>query len=1167
MAGSGKVFSGSQAGKVQYPYDAMVYIDGTVVRAIDKEGNTIRRGVAGTDDSAVIQAAIDSVTAGKVYIDSGTYNLAADIYLDDGVAFCGAEGYNTILAGSNVICDTKSEVVISDLLLLNGPRIYVTSSGISENILIKNVIVRGCDNHNFYIGPPDTGTVRNAILENCTAEDGAWGFLIHNYWGTGLMENITLKDCIAKNCGRDIRKSVYDAGFSLENGTTKNIRFINCHAEGCLESGFHQEFSPARENVKYIGCTSYDNGQKTKESRTIVDGDDLTQPTPFICTLIGTTHAETSKVRCRLISPGDTITAFSVRIQGLTAGDVPIDEIITEATPGVTNEVNGWSFYTTATFKALTSPTITVNSVTGALTGDYINVGQDGTYAAGYLASKADYIGCSSSNEVYGFKCYIKASIIGCSDYDSTYPLTRLQTGIQVHGFNRDVAGTKTRNIVTVSANGDYSSLSKALELITDASANNIYTICVDGYIDDTGNIIPKSYVNVIGNNATIYMNRSSTSTGINFINVVNSYWSGLYIICSDYVASAVSISGTTDRTVLIDNCVFEQSPAIGDNRHGIYIGIGASATIKNCTIHGSSGWSSKGIFCENGEMDVYDSYIVGGSAGHGRGIDIAGDGSGLIKNCIIEGGTGTSVTYGGYNIGMVMNTTGNWDIQDTVIKGGYERASNAIYFSMGGAKFKNCTFCNGYGYNDIYACNIIGSASLKFKDCKITYPLISGSFSYVGAGYDIIPIPGSPSFIDYVYVSVTVAGAPGSTLNIGTTDGGGEIAENIPIGTTGATHFAITKRSVLLGSSIYFKPTDTNARYLVYYTCGYNENYCSALYLNTKGDPEFVNTAFESNMASTTCIIYNSTKLYKFINCNFRRADDTKAEVIWFDNLATATNVPIYGCFIGGGCSKLTSFAPNANNTGIGSIIPAIIRPDLTSVLDTMGTPRLLSPFAQITGTSITDYTRLANTLTAQASVATWYGFQGRATYYDFNGTSHYLYRANDTDFDFGNAVTDNAFSVVCCVNPDAVTSRFILGKWDDNVQREWRLFFDASGYPTIQLYDESADTWIGRQDQTAFTTGSWKVLVATYDGSGINAGCKLYIDGVQLDDADYANGAYVAMEAVTANLMVGALKNAAAYSEYYDGKMTWIGIAAKELSADEVWSLTQRLKGVLGV
>lgn len=243
-------------------------------------------------------------------------------------------------------------------------------------------------------------------------------------------------------------------------------------------------------------------------------------------------------------------------------------------------------------------------------------------------------------------------------------------------------------------------------------------------------------------------------------------------------------------------------------------------------------------------------------------------------------------------------------------------------------------------------------------------------------------------------------------------------------------------------------------------------------------------------------------------------------------------------------------------------------VRKEASYYLEILGDTRVLIPCNSLfNNTNVPDFSKKTNTLTSSTAVSNLHGFYGYCNYYDFNGTTHYLYRTNDTDFDFGDAATDDAFSVVCCVNPDDVTSRQIIGKWDDNNQREWRLFFDANGYPTLQLYDESADTYIGRQDQTAFTTGSWQVLVATYDGSGINAGCKIYIDGVQLDDTDYDNGVYVAMEAVTANLMVGALKNAAVYSEYYDGKMTWIGVAAKELSPDEVWSLTQRLKGVLGI
>ena len=242
--------------------------------------------------------------------------------------------------------------------------------------------------------------------------------------------------------------------------------------------------------------------------------------------------------------------------------------------------------------------------------------------------------------------------------------------------------------------------------------------------------------------------------------------------------------------------------------------------------------------------------------------------------------------------------------------------------------------------------------------------------------------------------------------------------------------------------------------------------------------------------------------------------------------------------------------------------------RNNLSSIFELLGDIRLLVPCDRISGTSIADYTRLSNTLTAQASVATWYGFQGRATYYDFNGSSHYLYRANDTDFDFGNALTDSAFSIVMCLNPDVATSRQLIGKWDVNNLREWRFFFDVTGYLTLQLYDESVDKYIGRQYQTIFTpTGEWGVFVATYDGSTVSAGCTLYIDGIQVDNANYEVAGYIAMEVINTNLMVGALKNAAAYSEYYDGKMTWIGITGKELDADEVWSVTQRVKGVLGI
>ncbi len=250
-----------------------------------------------------------------------------------------------------------------------------------------------------------------------------------------------------------------------------------------------------------------------------------------------------------------------------------------------------------------------------------------------------------------------------------------------------------------------------------------------------------------------------------------------------------------------------------------------------------------------------------------------------------------------------------------------------------------------------------------------------------------------------------------------------------------------------------------------------------------------------------------------------------------------------------------------------IGYINIPSLRCEINSFLETLGDTRLLLPCIDRNGTSVTDYSKYSKILTT-SDLGLRHATYCNSAYFMFDGTvGNRIYLSNDTDFDFGNSLTDNAFSIVCCVYADAVDSRQIIGKWDENNLREWRFFLDASGYPTIQLYDESVDKYIGRQDQTALVTTGWKVLVTTYDGSGICAGCKVYLDGVQVDDADYTDAGYVAMEAINTNLMIGALKNAAAYSEYFDGKMTWIGVTAKELSPDEVWSLTQRLKGALGI
>lgn len=299
------------------------------------------------------------------------------------------------------------------------------------------------------------------------------------------------------------------------------------------------------------------------------------------------------------------------------------------------------------------------------------------------------------------------------------------------------------------------------------------------------------------------------------------------------------------------------------------------------------------------------------------------------------------------------------------------------------------------------------------------------------------------------------------------------------------------------------------------------------------------------------------------FTNVQFSSESGTKKGIRTGTN-STYLNVD----FTGAKGTKITEYGLGYSIINSKGYIPlADIRYPLERAMSLMGTPALLCPCVETTGTGITDYTRLVNSLTAQTSVATWVGFQGRATYYDLNGTSHYLYKTDDTDFTFGNSLSDRAFTTTVALNADSVISAQIMGKWDNNSQREWRVFLDASGYLTFQLYDESVDKYIGRQYTSALTTSTWNIITTTYDGTGDCEGCHIYLNGVQVDNADYENAGYIAMQDTTAYFMVGALKNNTTYSEYYDGKLTWLGIASREFDPDEALALNHLLKGLLGV
>ena len=224
--------------------------------------------------------------------------------------------------------------------------------------------------------------------------------------------------------------------------------------------------------------------------------------------------------------------------------------------------------------------------------------------------------------------------------------------------------------------------------------------------------------------------------------------------------------------------------------------------------------------------------------------------------------------------------------------------------------------------------------------------------------------------------------------------------------------------------------------------------------------------------------------------------------------------------------------------------------------------------------GTTLTDRSRKARVLTWSEEVSafdTKPAELGSGYAITFNGSDEEGDTPDADDLSFGDGAVDQPFSIVALVNVDDITSaRNILAKWDSTTgaeTREWELELDGSGRPMFRLYDESANAQIARYDATALTTGQWKLVVGTYDGSGASTGLRVYLNASRVDDTDSNSGTYTAMENTTQEVTLAFLVGAASNTNFFDGKMALVGLVAKELSQDEVWALKEAASGYFGL
>ena len=117
------------------------------------------------------------------------------------------------------------------------------------------------------------------------------------------------------------------------------------------------------------------------------------------------------------------------------------------------------------------------------------------------------------------------------------------------------------KNVLFVDAKGQgsYTTLSAALAAITDATANNPYTVIVQGFVAEAATVAAKSYVHVQGlAGAELRVTLATPGPAVDIDSVASAEWRGLKISTLGAHADTVIELTDTDESVLLQDLVLD---------------------------------------------------------------------------------------------------------------------------------------------------------------------------------------------------------------------------------------------------------------------------------------------------------------------------------------------------------------------------------------------------------------------------------------------------------------------------------------------------------------------------------------------------------------------------------------------------------------------------------
>ena len=178
------------------------------------------------------------------------------------------------------------------------------------------------------------------------------------------------------------------------------------------------------------------------------------------------------------------------------------------------------------------------------------------------------------------------------------------------------------------------------------------------------------------------------------------------------------------------------------------------------------------------------------------------------------------------------------------------------------------------------------------------------------------------------------------------------------------------------------------------------------------------------------------------------------------------------------------------------------------------------------------------------------------------FDGTGDKVDFGDSDVFSFGDGVTNTAFSTSIWFKLGPTTTSGIWTKQvNDTTSAEYQIYrannFIGFTIASTPPGSTTRDGAISVKIEPTLSQDVWYHLVTTYDGTQgtntqVQAGMKIYLNGIDNTANNFTNGTFTAMKNGTAPLQIGALQTAAVYD--FDGNLDEAAIFSKALTQTEV-------------